>query len=93
MDNLFGVLTPELHNSFLYLVGACLVGLAYLARYQRPKCDECQHCKARTKQEETEARERAHDYEHKGAAWRQGDPDRFRCADKMCLRNPRQPGA
>lgn len=32
--------------------------------------------------------ETKHDYEHKGPAFRNGDPDRYPCADDTCPRNP-----
>ena len=90
MDGLFGPITAGMHNTLLLLAVVAMFVLAVLARYQRPECKECDHCKARSSKEEAEARERRHDYEHKGGGWGQNDPDRFSCGDESCRRNPRR---
>lgn len=59
-------------------------------------CRDCDHCR-RKKQARIDARaaakeraeQAAHDVDHKGFGYRNGAPDRYRCADDDCTRNPK----
>jgi len=71
----------ELHNLLVTAGIICLAILAWMARYRRPECPDCEHCKVRHKQEVTQQREAEHDMAHR--SW-------GKCGDKDCERNNRR---
>ena len=55
------------------------------------RCPDCvKHTRERADRERRQA-ELRHNAAHKGYGWRDSDPDRFRCPDDGCPRNPSQP--
>jgi len=42
-----------------------MVLLAFMARYRRPECPDCGHCRIRLLDEQNRKRETQHDYEHR----------------------------
>lgn len=74
-------MTPDdAHNALLLLGIACMMALAFLARYRRPECPECGHCRLRRQQELQRQRDVQHDYEHRIVG---------ECRDPNCDRRPK----
>lgn len=81
------MLTPELATAAVVMLSA-----GTLALYAIPDgrgCPECPHCRKEREEREQRQRELRHDLEHKGLGFCDRAPDRYRCSDDNCARNPK----
>ena len=70
---------------------ALLLVIAVLAALHPPECAEtcCAHRRSLARADAlARQREAQHNAEHKGFGWHDSDPDRYRCNDPECPRNP-----
>lgn len=72
------------------VLAAALLWCTYLTWWaNRCRCEKCSFHVNEDRMARAKQADLSHETEHKGFAWREGDPDRYMCRRPDCDRNPK----